>query len=665
MTKEGKTIDGLSVRSAKDSKLVTRSKAERIVQAKAPVKAKKSSVVKVNSARARAVAKHVAVASATASTRKAPKRPAATASSSVTAKASQSVKVAARRSTKRPVVKKPVNVAANTPAANTAPRVKVVARRRVAKPIRPVKPIGAEINNANESIRMTEQERAEKIQEAHEEFLAPVESFNFSETEDSRETTEGRVEEVEDEEVIDMKKSKKELRAAEKRAKKERKALKKQQKSRKKAVVIALVILAVILLSGGVVFYFWGNDILKRITGGEGDIWSAIGTFVSETYEPLKADENGRTNVLVFGTSGYNMSGESYGGYEHDGSQLTDSIMVISLDQETGDIAMVSLPRDLYAAPTCTATGKVNEVYWCALEAGNDETGAAQALQAKVQQVLGLETQYFVHINWGALVSIVDTLGGVTVTLDEDINDWGWTNAVFQAGVPTTVNGEEALGLARARHGTTNGDFTRGNSQQKLLIAIKDKVVEKGLGVTDAIGILSALGDNLRTNMNMSEMKTSAHLLEQFDLENMRQIPLVDENNSYMTTSSINGISYVVPLGGASNYIALQEYVQEMLISDPIEREGAKIEVLNGKDEVGVASEERTKLEAEGFKITEIGDAPERDWVGVTIYDTSDGIKPETKVALEKYYSVEMKEMNELPAEISPLGVDFIVVIGQ
>ena len=55
------------------------------------------------------------------------------------------------------------------------------------------------------------------------------------------------------------------------------------------------------------------------------------------------------------------MEGEEGNGV-HDGAQLTDSIMAISLDQNTGDIAMLSLPRDLKASPTCTASGKFTEV---------------------------------------------------------------------------------------------------------------------------------------------------------------------------------------------------------------------------------------------------------------------------------------------------------------
>lgn len=155
----------------------------------------------------------------------------------------------------------------------------------------------------------------------------------------------------------------------------------------------------------------------------------------------------------------------------HDGAQLTDSIMIVSFDQKTQDVALLSLPRDLKVPMACSA-GKVNEVYWCNNQNGTNEEAGALALAEQLRQVLGIEFQYWAHVNWGALMDIVDTLGGVTVTLDEDINDKGHTGTVIQAGVPTHINGLQAVALARARYGTAGGDFTRGNSQQKIMEGI-------------------------------------------------------------------------------------------------------------------------------------------------------------------------------------------------
>ena len=505
---------------------------------------------------------------------------------------------------------------------------------------------------------------------ANEDFLAPVESFDMASDDNSTES--GEISDVDDEEIKDMKKQKKELRESEKRAKREQKHLAKLEKKRKKSKVRkvlkwALIILLLLIVGAGVYLYFWGDDIIKKITSGNGDVWSAISAFTKETYDPLKTDDNGRTNILVFGTSGFDSEGTGFGGYEHDGSNLTDSIMVVSLDQETGDVAIVSLPRDLYAGYTCTATSKINEVYWCNNQYGDNEEAGAQALQVKVKEILGIDTQYWLHMNWGALVNIVDTLDGITITLDEDINDQWYTGAVYSAGVPYTINGYDALGLSRARHGTEYGDFSRAASQQKILIGIKDKVVEKGLGLSDAVNIISAVGDNLRMNLNMSEIKTGMHLLETFDLDNIRQIPIWDDNTHYMTFGDKDGISYIIPSAGFGVYGPLQDYISQQLKSNPAEREGAVIIVYNGSGEDGVASQERELLEEKGYKVKEIANAPEGDYKfveDIELYDASEGLKPETKKALEKFYGVEAKDMSLLPNGISPVGYDFIIVVG-
>ena len=167
-------------------------------------------------------------------------------------------------------------------------------------------------------------------------------------------------------------------------------------------------------------------------------------------------------------------------------------------------------------------------------------------------------------------------------------------------------------------------------------------------------------------NLNMEEIKTGMHLLEEFNIDNIRQIPLVGDTY-YMSTANINGISYVIPSAGVENYTKLQEYVKRMLKSNPAEREGANLLVLNGTGEDGVAAEERNYLEKKGYTVLEIANAPEGEYEyaeDIEIYDTSEGLKPDTKKALEDLYGVEMKAEAELPNGISGVGYDFIIIVG-
>ena len=330
-----------------------------------------------------------------------------------------------------------------------------------------------------------------------------------------------------------------------------------------------IISVLVILILGSALFAgAWGNSVISKITGGRSGIFSLINAIMNRNVD-LKTDVNGRTNVLVFGTSGYEMDGSG-----HDGSQLTDSIMVISLGQETGDLAMINLPRDLKVDGTCSV-GKVNEVYWCASRDADEEAGAT-ALMRQVEEVFGLELQYRVHVDWGALIQIVDALGGITVTLDEDIEDT-WTETYIQAGVPTTLDGGRALGLARARHGTEGGDFTRGNSQQKILMAIQEKVLQQGLDFGQALNLISAVGDNVRMDFSVEEIKTVMALSSDLSLANMRQIPLVNIPNgenaegvpltySLLTTGTIDEVSYVLPVAGEHNYGDIRTYVNQQLV---------------------------------------------------------------------------------------------------
>lgn len=431
----------------------------------------------------------------------------------------------------------------------------------------------------------------------------------------------------------------------------------KKPKKRRKKLKIVLLSIFLLLLGGGAWVLIWGNNIISKITGGESGIWDVLSMKEVE----LKKGADGRTNVLIFGTSGYDM-----GGSGHDGAQLTDSIMVVSFDKKTNDVAMLSLPRDLKVSRTCTATGKINELYWCNNKDGSDEAGGATALKKEVEKILGISIQYRAHLNWGALVQLVDNLGGITVTLDEDIQD-SWTKTYITANQPVQLDGERALGLARARHGTTSGDFSRGNSQQKILIGIKDKLKEKGLGASEAINILNILGDNLRMDFNLDEIKTAYGMTEKIDVNNIRQIGLIntEQEKNYMTTGMIGGISYVLPVDGDGEYERLQSYVRKSLASNnAVAKEEANVMILNGSGVSGVASAEKKKLEKAGYTIGKIGDAPQGDYEKpYYIYDLT-GKKPATKKALAKKYHVKVSSGDKLPQGIYGEGYDFVIIIG-
>ena len=425
-----------------------------------------------------------------------------------------------------------------------------------------------------------------------------------------------------------------------------------------------LLTIFIILVSLGVTGFVWGDSLISRLTNGQSGFWDTLGALVSNEV-PFETDANGRTNVLVFGTEGYDMAGSS-GDKVHDGAQLTDSIMVISFDQKTQDVALLSLPRDLKVPKACYV-GKLNEVYTCHSNNGADDQAGAVALMQQLSEVLGIEFQYWAHVNWGSLVQIVDTIGGVTVVLDEDINDYNYTKTVIKAGEPTRLTGEQAVGLARARHGTMGGDFTRGNSQQKIVEGIAREITSNGLGISEALGLLNILGDNFRSNFSSDNVKAGVRLISTFNPSAIRNVALIDYMNNvyYMRTAMINGYSYVVPNEGEGNYQRIHELVAKMFNSNPAVREGSQIAIYNGTDTDGMAGAERTKLEADGYVVsgvgnTEAGTCTEK----YCVYALTDDM-PATLEALATRYGVNVHPAVELPADIAPGAANFVLIIGQ
>ena len=379
--------------------------------------------------------------------------------------------------------------------------------------------------------RARERKMAEK--KALEDFIKPVKSLDFGLT---------------DEDLFGKKKIKNSI---------------KKQKSwwlRHKKISVSLIVF-LFLVSGG---FLAGNKLIANLTNNKSGLFDVIMATIGED-KPLKKDKNGLSNILVFGTSGYDMNGTSGGG-KHDGSQLTDSIMVVSLDQKNKSVKLLSLPRDLKVNNDCAVgTEKINEVYWCHKEqAGKEKTGA-EALAKQVKSVTGIDLHYFAHINWSSLVKIVDTLGGITVTLDEDIQDIP-TKTFIKAGVPVNLDGEKALGLARARYGTEHGDLTRGNSQQKILMAIKNKITQKKLDLGQILGLVNILGNNLSTDFSAGEMKTGVKIMSKISAKKIKQISLINTNDGdLVTTGTIGGVSYVIPEAGDKDYSQIKKHIKKQL----------------------------------------------------------------------------------------------------
>ncbi|MGB5944989.1 LCP family protein [Paenisporosarcina sp.] len=177
----------------------------------------------------------------------------------------------------------------------------------------------------------------------------------------------------------------------------------------------------------------------------------------------------------------------------------SDALIVATLNNESKTIKMLSIPRDSYVyIPEVGYKDKINHAY---------AYGETEATLDTVETLLDIPIDYYVKMNFDAFIDIVDSLGGIEAdvpyTLMElDSEDNRTIN--LQPGYQT-LNGAEALALARTRK--QDNDIERGKRQQQILEAIMEKTVSAS-SFTKYGDLIDAVGDNMKTNMTFTEMKS-------------------------------------------------------------------------------------------------------------------------------------------------------------
>lgn len=441
-------------------------------------------------------------------------------------------------------------------------------------------------------------------------------------------------------------------------------------KSKKRRIIIGVIIALVViaLAIGGWIFYKGLNA-----TGNifKGNIFDIV------QNQPLKQDANGRSNILVYGTS------EDDPG--HGGADLTDSIMVISIDQAKKNAYMVSIPRDLYVdyGDMCPEgyKGKINSLYACFAGTDGNEAEGANALKGKVGDVLGLDIQYYAHLNYTALREAVDAVGGVDIKVESedprgilDRNfDWKCNYKCYfvnyKNGEVAHMDGEHALAFSRARnaaggYGLPNGNFDREKNQQKVIKALRDKAVSAGTltNIGSVTGLIDALGNNLRTNFETKELRTLMTLGNDIKTESIQSVSLVEEGNMLVTTGNVGGASIVRPVLGLFDYDAIKAYIHKTLNANDVTREAAGVAVFNGSGVTGVGQKEADKLSKDGFTISIVETAPAGTYGDVEVYQIGEG-KLATKAKLESLYGIKVK--TTAPPVIVAEGTNFVVIFGK
>jgi LCP family protein required for cell wall assembly len=319
--------------------------------------------------------------------------------------------------------------------------------------------------------------------------------------------------------------------------------------------------LLVVLIIAGLWFGWKLYRDTSKLTGNNNP-WQ----LVTALWPKAPKETDGRINILLTG-----FSKDDPG---HSGAELTDSIMVLSINPETKKALTLSIPRDLYVNIPGHGYSKINAAYEYGEADDFSEIGYADGgmglLQKIIEQNFGITTNYSALINYTAFRDMVNAVGGVKVTIKSQ-DPRGLYDPYANLKIPNgtfELNGQTALNLARSRgdgpgsYGLPLADFDRTQHQRQILIALKDKIGTGSLWLNPlkVIRLADALGNNVRTNFKLNEMSGLYNVMRKVKDKDIVSIGLNDyhDKNLLGSYTTGDGQSALIPAAGVDDYTQIK-----------------------------------------------------------------------------------------------------------
>lgn len=365
-----------------------------------------------------------------------------------------------------------------------------------------------------------------------------------------------------------------------------------------KKIIILLLLFIVVVAAGG--SYLWFHSITKKIFIPQTKTASAAPlNTIQQTLNDKKP-----INLLLLG----------YGGGNHEGTYLTDSMIAVHIDPKTQKIFLISIPRDIWIKiPTNGSDGsysKINAAYSDGLDnttypnkqsqfTGAD--GGGKLAEYVIQEVIGVPLDYFVGLDFSGFTHTIDTLGGVSINVAKSFDDYSYpiegkeddpcghtqeeiasmsaqlasasatlsdVNAFpcryehihFDKGI-ADMNGTTALKYVRSRHSLQDGtDFGRAQRQRNLIVAVKQRVLAASF-IPQIVPFITSLGDDLRTDLSLDDVKTLVQNIQTLNKYQIVSLALTDQNYLQEAVAS-DGEDILESSDGIDDWTSVHKWLQ-------------------------------------------------------------------------------------------------------
>src|SRR6266540_7379117 len=349
---------------------------------------------------------------------------------------------------------------------------------------------------------------------------------------------------------------------------------------------------------------------------------------IPDSNLPPAWDGASRITVLIIGLD--------YRDYvANEGPPRSDTMMLLTIDPLTKTAGMLSIPRDMWVNIPGYGYGRINMAYFYG-EGSKLPGGGPELARKTVEQFIGVPIQYYAQVDFNTFADFIDLIGGIDIYNDENLRLDPVGHAKDKIKLTCCgmrhLDGEKALAYARFRK-DKEGDIARAKRQQKVIIAIRNKVLSPENFPTmigKAQTFYEQFSAGIKTNMRFDVAIRLGVLAKDIPVESIKQ-GAIDYSMVALDNTTLNGQSadimkplpdkirelrdQIFTAGGAINPLANQNDLPALMQAD-----GARVRILNGSFTAGLDTATGNFLVAQGVPVTEIGPTEATNATMILVY---------------------------------------------
>lgn len=434
-------------------------------------------------------------------------------------------------------------------------------------------------------------------------------------------------------------------------------------------IIVLIILLGIAYTTRAVIS---SNDIAQQF--GDTTVFEQLKHLVSSEDRKIAGEEDNRINILLLGIGGKN----------HDGGQLTDTIIVASIDPEQNKMGLLSIPRDLVVPIKGVGWQKINaaHAYGIAMDEYERPKAGSQLSVKTVEAITGIKMHYYFKLDFAGFEKIVNALGGIRVEVPISFTDYeypdenyGYQEVHFSEGWQN-LNGEDALKYVRSRHGSAGegSDFARAKRQQQILSALQARALALStlLNPNKIISVAEIIGDHIETNMEIWELFRLYNMGHEINIQNIDQVVLntseqgllaidQDEDGAYLLRPRIGYGNFSEIKLAAENLI--QQTNQNAIKQAPESENRLRVVVQNGTMHQGLAAATADILKGLSFNIMNISNAKQKGYEKTVIYQLSGNVMADDmqiiRQTLKANIAPSIPEFLDLP------DADVLIIVGE